>query len=146
MAEERWKSVSLQSLRSPPTMFDPVFRLPREHWAEASVRARGGRRGQSGFHKHIPMCYTAYKHHFCQLHSCILFGLASSHFRASFSLHVAHLIYHLFPPTVRWHKVKEITHAVNNQCACASIHVWYSVSPWDPTLWWYWPSCCFLGL
>lgn len=55
MAEERWKSVWLQSLGSPPPMFDPVFRsagCPRTaQRAKATIRALALRRGQNGFHK-----------------------------------------------------------------------------------------------
>lgn len=55
MAEKRWKSVWLQSLRSPPPVFDPVSwsaGCPRTALkAKAMVRALAWRRGQSGFHK-----------------------------------------------------------------------------------------------
>lgn len=58
MAEKRWKSAWLQSLRSPPPMFDPVFRsagCPRAaEKAKAVVRALAWRRGQNGFHKLQP--------------------------------------------------------------------------------------------
>lgn len=55
MAEKRWKSVWLQSLRSPPPVFDPVSwsaGCPRTaQRAKAMVRVLAWRRGQSGFHK-----------------------------------------------------------------------------------------------